>query len=738
MAFELGELVWKITGDTSSIDKNIKKSQKTTEGFIGTIKKVGAAIAASFVVKRIISVGKALVNAASVAEETANKFAVTFKGIANESREAARSLAADFGLSQQKAQDLLASTGDLLTGFGFTRDSALGLSEQVQRLSSDLASFQNLQGGAEQASAALTKGLLGERESLKTLGIVIREADIAQELLIQGKANLTGESLLQAKAEATLQIALRQSKNAIGDFARSQESLANQSRISDALIQDIQVSLGNILLPVVAQSTKNFNEFAKEVKSTTEEFEEFTKSAEGARLIGDIFGRISGALNVLKTLITPVFNALIGAYESALSPLIDLATETFEFIAQFFEFGEKGAIAIGIVTKAVTGLSLALEIVGRLGRIQVQNFINIAKAGFAVQKAIARVLLAIKDGLTLKELREIAKDTGDTFKDLVIDFKDNALDIFNTAKDGILSFNDDSKKLAKDIEASFKSINDSVSRNIQDLLKKTKTAAGETGEELGDALDDVISTISKTELISNLLGGAAEAFSIISELSSNLSNQRLEEIEKQRQAALEAAGVAEETERERSERELQEAIDNGDAIAEAEARTAITRARINEEFERKRAEESYKASLVQWQLTLASSIASGAQAVLNGFATQPFLPAGLAAGGLATTLSALQIATVATAKPQKPQFAVGALDVPRDMDAVVHQGEAIIPAPFAESVRRGEIDITGGGGSKRPITIQLVTQTKEVLYEQQFDDARNGVFTLPDTVLVRT
>ena len=77
----------------------------------------------------------------------------------------------------------------------------------VNSLASDLSSFTNYTGGAEGASQALTRAMLGERESLKLLGIVIREEDINVKLAAKGQKDLTGNALNLAKAQATLEIA---------------------------------------------------------------------------------------------------------------------------------------------------------------------------------------------------------------------------------------------------------------------------------------------------------------------------------------------------------------------------------------------------------------------------------------------------------------------------------------------------------------------------------------------------
>jgi len=202
----------------------------------------------------IIAVGLAgAIKKAIDAEETFNKFAVVFKKVDKEAEIVAKNLVDNFGLSSQSAKQLLSDTGDLLTGFGFTGQAALDLSQQVNELAVDLASFTNIEGGAERASKALTKALLGERESVKELGIAILEKDVLARVDLLISQGQTFESLRQAKAIATLSIAVEQSKNAIGDFARTSEGAANQLKIAKERFEDLQIEIGKVFLPLVRE-----------------------------------------------------------------------------------------------------------------------------------------------------------------------------------------------------------------------------------------------------------------------------------------------------------------------------------------------------------------------------------------------------------------------------------------------------------------------------------------------------
>lgn len=133
-----------VTNDLKKLDSKLdnigKSSAPKAQKGMSALGKIG--VAAIFTAAAI-GVGKlssALIAAASDAEETRNKFNVTFSSIRDQSDKAAKDLAANFGLSKTAAQQLLADTGDLLSGFGFTQQAALDLSKQVNELAVDLAS----------------------------------------------------------------------------------------------------------------------------------------------------------------------------------------------------------------------------------------------------------------------------------------------------------------------------------------------------------------------------------------------------------------------------------------------------------------------------------------------------------------------------------------------------------------------------------------------------------------------
>ena len=79
-----------------------------------------------------------------------------------------------------------------------------------------------------------------------------------------------------------------------------------------------------------------------------------------------------------------------------------------------------------------------------------------------------------------------------------------------------------------------------------------------------------------------------------------------------------------------------------------------------------------------------------------------FPPVAAAFSAIVAAAGALQMATISN-----QSFAVGTANVPSDMMATVHRGETIVPATFADSIRRGELSLSGGGGGGGDITINL-------------------------------
>lgn len=252
MAFDAGAAKGRVILDDSDFQKGAKGVKSGSKSIFKDIINAQIAIKAFNKTFQIMSENfkNGYKDAVDYGEEV-NKLNVVFSKVQGSANKLTKELTQSFGFSKKSAVQLTAATGDLLTGLGFTQDSAIELSGTVQKLSADLVSFSNYSGGIKGASEALTKALLEEREPIKSLGISILETDVQQRLLEKGQNNLTGTALKQAKAQATLELAMEQSKNAIGDYARTSESLANKQRQLQNKFEDLRLNISKQFLPVM-------------------------------------------------------------------------------------------------------------------------------------------------------------------------------------------------------------------------------------------------------------------------------------------------------------------------------------------------------------------------------------------------------------------------------------------------------------------------------------------------------
>lgn len=245
---------------------------------------------------------------ASDAQEIFSKFDVVFQDVSDDAERMAQNLRDNFGMAESSAKDLLSGTGDMLTGFGFTGAAALDLAGQVSELGTDLASFTNLQGGSERAVRILTKGLLGERESMKELGIAIMEEDVKAHIEAnKTKDKYIGKTEREQKAIATLELAMKQSKNAIGDYGRTADGAANQQRLLNERFKEMRENIGTAFIPALE----------KVLETVTPLIEKFAKWAkENPELVTKIVivaGAISGlavAIGAIGLIVPPILAGL--------------------------------------------------------------------------------------------------------------------------------------------------------------------------------------------------------------------------------------------------------------------------------------------------------------------------------------------------------------------------------------------------------------------------------------------
>jgi len=460
----------KTTRDATKTTAKMKGLTATMVGLKGAAKTLGITLAAVAIVK----LGKDAVKASSDFEETGSKFRTVFQDVAEEAQKTAKVLEDSYGLSKQSSRELLSATGDLLTGFGFTGAAALDLADKTNKLAIDLASFTNFSGGAAGASAALTKALLGERESIKSLGIAITETDLRQFAEDQGK--VFKELTRQEKAVLTLDLAYRQSKNAVGDFARTSGSFANQSRQLSENLNNLKVQLGDKVLPALTdlaaafvKATEDGSDFLEVMKGIGETFKFFR---DGVDLV------VSGTRTAL-TSIKDTFKVGISAISGFITGSNEKLKKALDDTASTFKKNVKDLVED---TKDL------VESGDKVGEKLVGAFIDLdgaVKSTIEGTKALKGEIGSVATDAEpeLESLAETFKDLGEDIKNSLADaFTDGLLDPLEEGESALDRFRNVFSNVLRDISKQLASVSINNLLNGKDgksgIFGSLLTAAG--------------------------------------------------------------------------------------------------------------------------------------------------------------------------------------------------------------------------------------------------------------------
>lgn len=264
-----------------SFNRELNSIAGTATGMVGAaFGKLGLTIAAAFGIRQLIRFGDGAIELASNLSEVQNVVDVTFGSMSNQINDFANNALNKFGLSELSAKKFSSTMGAMLKSSGLTGQALVDMSEGVTGLAGDMASFYNL--GTEEAFTKIRAGLAGETEPLKQLGVNMSVANLEAYALAKG---ITKSYQSMSQAEQTLlryNYLLSVTKDAQGDFARTSNSWANQTRLLKEQWKIFQGTLGagfiNVLTPVIGA----LNTLIAKLQVAAQYFKAFTEMIFGS------------------------------------------------------------------------------------------------------------------------------------------------------------------------------------------------------------------------------------------------------------------------------------------------------------------------------------------------------------------------------------------------------------------------------------------------------------------------
>ena len=200
----------------------------------------------------VVDFGKNTITAASDLGESVNAVNVTFGDAAGGILELGENAATAVGLSNAQFNGLAVQFSSFANTVAGEGGDVVGVMDDLTKRSADFASVMNID--VAEAAATFQSGLAGETEPLKKYGIDLSAAAVETYALANG-IGTAGEALTeQEKVQARYGLLMQETSKTTGDFANTQDGMANASRTLDAEFQDLQAELGEKLLPFMEKA----------------------------------------------------------------------------------------------------------------------------------------------------------------------------------------------------------------------------------------------------------------------------------------------------------------------------------------------------------------------------------------------------------------------------------------------------------------------------------------------------
>jgi hypothetical protein len=236
------------------VSKWDNKGVKDAELSLRNLNNVTAGIAAGMVAAFAgvtYAIGRISIDSVKIAsnyQETASAVKETFGDASASLIDFAKTVPDALGMTQTQFLDSAKTFGILGQAAGLAGEDNAAFSKQLSILAADLASFNNT--SVDDAILALGAGLRGESEPLRRYGVLLDDATLKARATEMGIYDGNGALTQQQKVLAAQAEILAQTNTQQGDFARTQDGIAGSTKTLQANFEDLQLALGQKLIPV--------------------------------------------------------------------------------------------------------------------------------------------------------------------------------------------------------------------------------------------------------------------------------------------------------------------------------------------------------------------------------------------------------------------------------------------------------------------------------------------------------
>lgn len=400
-----------------------KEYQKLGQKVTGIFKKIGSAIAAAFAVKQIISFTKEAISLASDLQEVQNVVDTAFGSMAYKMEDFASTCVKTYGMSKLTAKEMGSTFMAMAKGMGQETELASDKAIELTGRLGDVASFYN-----KTASEVNTIGKAiysGETEPLKAIGIVMTETNLEAYALAKGYKKLYSKMSASEKLLVRQNYFLEQTELAAGDFVKTQDSWANQTRILSEQWKEFMTLIGNVAMEVLTPTIKLLNTMVGTLVEVGEQlsdifgitaFSVISDEAAAAQSELEALGNTTEEVRESSTGGTASFDKLDVVSTGNSDSGTDVMEEKVDALEKEAEATEETEKATSKLESTIYQIGEALQWVGMEFETSfIGSFGNISRLK-KIQESFSKIGISIRETFTSSKLQGAA---GSFFKSLI-------------------------------------------------------------------------------------------------------------------------------------------------------------------------------------------------------------------------------------------------------------------------------------------------------------------------------
>ena len=271
--------------DTNINTDGLRRGERDIRSSMSRISSIAnkfiAVIGASFAVGKIVQFGKEATKLGSELQEVENIVSVAFPNMTKKMDEFSASATKNFGLSETMAKRYSSLFGTMAKQFNFSEKEAFEMGTTLAGLAGDVASFYDI--SQDLAYIKLKSVFSGETETLKDIGVVMTEAALNQYALSNGINKTIRSMTEQEKVALRYKFVLERLSQASGDFVRTSDSWANQTRVLKLQLDSLKATIGQGLINIFTPAIKVINILLEKLAIVANAFRAFTELITGKK-----------------------------------------------------------------------------------------------------------------------------------------------------------------------------------------------------------------------------------------------------------------------------------------------------------------------------------------------------------------------------------------------------------------------------------------------------------------------